>query len=174
MDTESKICVIGHKRNGKTEVAKILHDDFGLSFVDSSVRASEIFIYDKVKHKYGYKTPEECFEDRVNRRSEWFELIREYNKDDKARLAKEILSSCDVYAGMRSNEELEECLRIGLVKWVLWVHKPYSACEGSDSFNISKDLAHYVIVNDGSLDDLRRKVAIFMMYRNMVDNGLQL
>ena len=33
----------------------------------------------------------ECFEDRVNHRSEWFDLITNYNKEDRTRLTKEIL-----------------------------------------------------------------------------------
>jgi hypothetical protein len=80
---------------------------FGYNYKSSSLAASEIFIYDTLKDKYGYKTPEECFEDRVNHRAEWFDLICDYNKDDKARLAKEIMKSADIYVGMRSNEECE-------------------------------------------------------------------
>jgi hypothetical protein len=44
-----------------------------------------------LKVKYGYKTSEECFEDRVNHRSEWYDMICEYNLNDKAKLAKGIL-----------------------------------------------------------------------------------
>ena len=96
-----KLLIIGHQRHGKDTLAEILNEEFGLRFKSSSLSAAEIFIYDELKYKYEYKTPEECFEDRVNHRAEWYNMICDYNKDDKARLAKGILESADCYVGMR-------------------------------------------------------------------------
>jgi hypothetical protein len=96
---KTKLCVIGHCRHGKDSFAEILRDSIGLSFMSSSQAAADIFIYDELKDKCGYKTPEECFEDRMNHRTEWYRLICEYNKNDRTRLAKDILSRTDCYVG---------------------------------------------------------------------------
>ena len=94
---KNKVLIIGHARHGKDSMAEILNKEFGLKFESSSQSAANIFLYDMLKDKYGYKTPEECFEDRVNHRQEWYEAIVEYNKDDRAKLAKGILERSDCY-----------------------------------------------------------------------------
>src|SRR5690606_30083610 len=96
-----KLLVVGHMRHGKDTFAEILRDHYGLKFESSSQAAADIFIYEALKDKYGYKTSEECFEDRVNHRQEWYEMICEYNIEDRARLAKGILERADCYVGMR-------------------------------------------------------------------------
>jgi len=69
-----KLLIIGHARHGKDTLAELLRDTFELKFVSSSQAASDIFIFDELKDKYGYTTPEECFEDRVNHRAEWYDM----------------------------------------------------------------------------------------------------
>lgn len=96
-----KLLIIGHKRHGKDTLAEIFRDNFGMTFNSSSNAAAEIFIYDALKNKYGYKSFKECFYDRMNKRAEWYDLICEYNVKDKARLAKDILKDNDCYVGMR-------------------------------------------------------------------------
>jgi hypothetical protein len=77
-----KLLIIGHARHGKDSMAEILQENFGLKFKSSSEAAAEIFIYDVLKGKYSYKTPQECFKDRVNHRAEWHQLICEYIIND--------------------------------------------------------------------------------------------
>ena len=91
-----KLLIIGHARHGKDTVAEFLKELFGYTFKSSSVAASEIFLYDSLKAKYDYMDPIQCFEDRVNHRQEWHNLICDYNKEDKARLAKGILANSDM------------------------------------------------------------------------------
>ena len=79
-----KLLVCGHCRHGKDTLAELLNEHFGLKFKSSSLAAAEIFLYDALKDKYGYQTPEECFEDRMNHRPEWFEMICDFIKDDRA------------------------------------------------------------------------------------------
>lgn len=159
-------CVIGHMQHGKDTVAEMIRQHFGLEFQSSSQAAADIFIYDELKDKYGYKTPKECFEDRVNHRKEWYDLICNYNKHDKARLAKGILEKADMYVGMRSSAEIAECLNQALFTHVIGVYDPRKPHEPEDSFDIDlfKD-ADFIIPNGGDLWDLRQKV-----YR--VVNGL--
>lgn len=47
--------------------------------------------------KYGYKTSQECYLDRVNHRKEWYDLITKYNIHDMSRLCKLVLAKHDIY-----------------------------------------------------------------------------
>src|SRR5690606_32961825 len=146
-------------RNGKDTVAQLLTDLFGFTFQSSSVAASEIFLYDALKDKYHYTSPEECLEDRVNHRPEWHDLYCEYNKKDPARVAKEILKSADIYVGMRSDVEAQECLRQGIFDIVIGVYDPRKPLEPSNSFNIDLwKTSDIVISNAGTLKELKNKV----------------
>jgi dephospho-CoA kinase len=147
-----KLLVVGAARHGKDTFAEILSQEFGMTFESSSQAASDIFIYESLKGKYKYKTPEECFEDRMNHRQEWYELICEYNKYDKARLAKGILERTDCYVGMRDSSEIEECLRQNLFDIVIWVDAlKRLPMEDPSSFNIDKSCADIIVENNGTL-----------------------
>ena len=121
MKSNLKILIIGHARSGKDTVAEMIQENFGLNFKGSSVMAAEIFIFDELSKKYGYKTFEECFEDRVNHRAEWHDLICGYNKDDKSRLAKDIMKDNDMYVGMRDTKEAEKCIEDGVFDVIIGV-----------------------------------------------------
>lgn len=153
------LLVIGNATHGKNTFAEILRDEFGLKFISSSQAAADIFIYDELKEKYGYKTPEECFEDRVNHRGEWKTMICDYNKDDRAKLAKGILANSDCYVGMRDWEEIDECMRQGLFDLIIWVDASERLpLESEDSFNITKECAHIIVENNTDLESFREKV----------------
>lgn len=154
-----KLLIIGSARHGKDTFAEILSQEFGMTFESSSQAASDIFLYESLKDKYKYKTPEECFEDRMNHRQEWYELICEYNKEDKARLAKGILERTDCYVGMRDHVEIEECLNQGLFDIVIWVDSSKRlSMEDASSFNIDKSCADIVVENNDTLKDFFNKV----------------
>lgn len=154
-----KLLIIGHGRHGKDTVAGILKEEFGLTHLSSSEASSDIFIFDSLKDKYGYSSIEECFNDRANHRSEWYDLICDYNSSDPARLAKEIIKRADVYVGMRSQIELDACIKDELFDFVIGVHDPRKPLESSDSMSIDVDqYSDILIVNDRGLEDLRREV----------------
>jgi len=156
---EMKLCIIGAARWGKDSMAEILQEEFGLKFKSSSQASSEIFIYDALKEKYNYNTPEECFEDRVNHRVEWHDLICEYNKNDKARLAKKILKHADAYVGMRDSSEIKECIKQGLFNLIIWVDASKRLpLESKESFNIDISDADIIIDNNSSFEEFREKV----------------
>jgi len=157
-----KLLIIGHGRHGKDTMAEILHDEFGYSFKSSSEQAAEIFIYDVLKDKYGYTSFIECYQDRVNHRAEWYELIKEYNKDDRAKLAKQILERADCYVGMREREEILECVHQNIFDLIVWVDASGRLpLEDPDSFNIDISLADIIINNNSSLDEFKSKVIRF-------------
>jgi len=154
-----KLLVVGSARHGKDTFAEILSQEFDMTFESSSQAASDIFLYESLRGKYKYKTPQECFEDRMNHRQEWYELICEYNKDDKARLAKGILERTDCYVGMRDSVEIKECLKQKLFDIVIWVDASERLpMEDASSFNIDKSCADIVVENNDTLEDFFNKV----------------
>ena len=154
-----KLCIIGNMRHGKDSVAEMLQKQYGYTFESSSQAAARIFIYDKLKDLYGYTSPEQCFEDRVNHRKEWYDMICEYNLHDKAALARDIMLHSDIYVGMRSNEELEVCLSEGIFDLVIGVFDPRKPLESLESNNIDFwGKADIVIPNAGTLEDLGDRV----------------
>ena len=154
------ICVLGHCRHGKDSLAEIMNEVYGLTFKSSSQAAADIFLYDALKDKYGYTTSEECFEDRVNHRAEWKQLICDYNKEDRAKLAKGILEHSDCYVGMRDRDEIEECLRQEIFDLVIWVDASERLPEeDASSFNIDKSCADIIIENNGTFESFKAKVS---------------
>lgn len=154
-----KYLIIGHARHGKDTVAEILNKNFGMTFDSSSLAAAKIFIFDALKEKYGYENFGACFQDRGNKRKEWHDLIVEFNKDDKTRLAKEILKNNDIYVGMRSDAELKACLAEDLFELVIGVYNPRMPEEDKESFDIDFwNSCDFVIPNIGTLEDLEKKV----------------
>jgi hypothetical protein len=154
-----KLLIIGHQDHGKDTTAEIFKQLYGFSYRGSSIAASEIFLYDKLKRKYGYKSPEECYVDRVNHRVEWHDEIEAYNTPDKARLAKDILATNDIYVGMRNHKEIAECKKQGLFRLVIGVYDPRKPEEDKRSFPI--DLwkeSDFVIPNSTTKEDLRERV----------------
>lgn len=154
-----RLLILGSARHGKDTFAEILNEQFGYTFQSSSQSAADIFIYEELKDKYGYTNSVECFEDRVNHRTEWYNMICDYNKDDRARLAKEILKTSDCYVGMRDKEEIEACMEQELFHIIIWVdaskRKPL---EDSGSFNIDMSIADFIVENNGTLENFETKV----------------
>ncbi len=155
--SKPKILIIGSARHGKDFMAETLRDNFDFSFKSSSMAAAEIFIYDKLKNKYGYKSFEECFNDRVNRRAEWYDLIVEYNTPDKLRLAKHVLMTNDCYVGMRNFDEIEKSKE--LFDLVVWVDASGRLpVESKKSMTGVKWQSDIIIDNNGSQTDFKNRV----------------
>jgi dephospho-CoA kinase len=161
-EKQLKLLLVGASKWGKDTFAEILNEEFGLKYQSSSVAAARIFLFNQLKEKYGYETFEECFIDRHNHRAEWFNAISEYNKDDKARLAKEILKDSNVYVGMRNSEEIEECMKQGLFDLIIWVDASERLpMEDASSFNIDKTYADVIIENNTTYESFREKTIRF-------------
>ena len=157
---KNKFLIIGHARHGKDTLAELLNKEFGLKFASSSQAAADIFIFDELKEKYSYETSEQCFEDRVNHRAEWYDMICEYNKEDRAKLAKGILERTDCYVGMRDRGEITECVKQGLFDLIIWVDASERLpLESPDSFNIDKSCADIIIDNNGTFEQFKARVS---------------
>lgn len=129
----------------------------GMKFTSSSEFANEKVVFPELKDKYGYTTPEECFQDRVNHRKEWFDLICKYNEADHSRLTKELLQTSDIYVGMRNVKELQKSAH--LFDAVVWVDAlGRLPKEPLDSCNVGPVNATHKIDNNSTLEHLDRQV----------------
>lgn len=153
------ILIIGNARHGKDTAAEYFRDNYRVTFNSSSQAACDIFLFDALKDEHKYSTIDKCFEDRVNHRKLWHDLICEYNIDDKARLAKGIMEKNDCYVGMRSNEEAQTCIDQGIFDLVIWVDaSDRLPLEKKDSFDIDKSIADFIIDNNGTLQQFEHKL----------------
>jgi hypothetical protein len=101
-----KIFVIGHGRHGKDTVGEVIRDMTGLTFESSSMFCAEHVVTPWLE-KLGitYNSLEECYDDRINHRVEWYNAIRSFNQGDEARLSAAIFAEYDMYVGIRSRVE---------------------------------------------------------------------
>ena len=154
-----KLLIVGHKQHGKDTVAQILREEFGFKAEDSSRFALNTFLFDKLKDKHQYNTVEEAYADRHNNRKEWFKLIQEYNREDKTKLAREIMKNSDIYVGMRDKEEVKACMEQNVFSHIIAVVDPRKPVESNLSMTLDPlAVADAVIYNDGTHEELRVNV----------------
>jgi len=159
----SKILIMGYGRHGKDTVAEMLAQLLGVQFTSSSRAALEEVIYPVMQPAMGYTSLNECFEDRVNHRAEWYDLICNYNSKDPTRLARKVLERSSIYVGMRSATELQACKHANVFDHIVWVDasrrlppEPESSC------TVTPEMAHCVLNNNGTLEHLETQVRIWI------------
>lgn len=170
------IIVTGYGEHGKDTVCEMLEAIYGgLRYASSSRVACELFIYKELKDRFGYKSIEQCYEDRRNMREIWYRSIVRYNTPDKARLAKELFAKYNVYCGLRDREELNAIRDQGLARLVIWVDASSRlGTVESGSMNIDSSYADIVIENNHCLDALECKVRAlgsFLGYNKAIELG---
>ena len=154
-----KILIHGHARHGKDTLAEIWAEHYGFKYEGSSQAANRLFMFDKLAPVYGYATPEECFEDRVNHRKEWFDAIEAFNTPDAGRLAQHIVDSGNSYVGMRSFREFRaSVLKFDLIIWVDASDR--LPPEDESSFDIPRWAADIVIENNQGIDEFKCKALV--------------
>ena len=150
-----KILILGHARHGKDTVAKLLQQEMKLRFIPTSMYIAKHIIYPHFQSKY--KNVDECYEDRVNNRELWFNLINEYSKYDPSRLVKEILKCSDIYVGLRCKKQFNSVKHLFDV--IIWVsrHK-HAPKESISSCTVHKTDANILLNNNKTLRDLKYEV----------------
>ena len=163
MDGENrpKLLIIGHARHGKDTVAEILRNQYGLSFASSSHYVADRCIWPTWGQER-YDSFEDMFEDRVNHRELWSNLINAYNTPDKARTGREMIRNLDLdmYVGMRNADEFQACQDKNIFDVVIWVdgserHPP----EDNPKMTMTKEMAGIIINNNGTLEELKTNIA---------------
>lgn len=158
---KKKILILGFARHGKDTVAEILRDIFGYNFTSSS-----LFCAEKVCRPYlaergvTYGSIEECYEDRVNHRADWYNAIAAFNSQDPVALAKGILEIGNIYVGMRNSREYAVAKDFFDEIW--WVDASIRGLppENRDSMDIDFNPEEMRLIdNNGDLFNLRTQVA---------------
>ena len=157
--TSDNVIVFGHKEHGKDAVCEYLEHRYGVSFSGSSWYACKTFLFDQIKEEFGYATPEECYADRRNHRQLWYEAIRDYNKDDRAKMGKEIFCESTIYCGIRDREEFEALKDQGAFSAAIWIDSSKRLPpESSESMNLSIFDSDFIVDNNRVLADLHREL----------------
>jgi hypothetical protein len=163
-----KLLIIGHGRHGKDTVAEYLNTNFDLAFKSSSVHCAENVVYPALKDKYNYDSVHDCFADRHNHRSEWYDLISDYCKNDLARIGREIFEVSDIYCGLRNKREFHAIKNNGIVDYTIWVDRSdWLETEPKSSMSLEPWMADYIIDNNGTLEQLYRN--IYDLYQHLVE-----
>ena len=157
--TKPRIIIAGHARHGKDAACLYLEEKFGLTAISSSQFCCEKLIFPDLAPIYGYKSPEECFNDRGNHRDFWYQKIWDYNRDDPSRLGREIFKEYDIYCGIRHKDEFAAIRQAGLVDIVIWIDASERLpLEGEGSNSMSSELADLIITNNGTLEEFHEKL----------------
>ena len=158
MSDKLSIFICGQARHGKDTVAELLAPEY--KFASSSLFCAEKIVYPALKDKYGYNSIEECFNDRVNHRVDWFNLIADYNKYNLARLAEEIFKENDIYVGIRNINELITYKQSHPYTVIIYVNANVrlGPTETKESNTVTMGHADYIVYNDRTQDDLVREV----------------
>jgi|TARA_B100001094_G_scaffold9563_1_gene8545 hypothetical protein len=157
-----KLLVVGHGRHGKDTVCELL-EQYGYTFQSSSKFCSQLFIFDDLKDKYGYADEEECYTDRHNRRTEWYNMIHNYCSDDLARLGRNLFSEHDIYCGLRNKREFFAMQNEEIFDYAIWVDRSdHLPPESKDSMSIEQWMCNYTIDNNGDLQRLKKNVHVLM------------
>jgi len=163
-----KLLIIGPARHGKDTAAEYLRDRHGLSFISSSAFLAETVIRPALAGRgMFYDSLAACYADRVNHRALWRELIEDFNREDPARLAREILALADCYVGMRMARELWASR--ALFDAILWIDASGRGLppESRESMDITFDPAWMIRIDNGGpveamfaqLDDWVRSIS---------------
>ena len=170
--SKKKLFVLGSARHGKDTFADLLRQVIPeLSFMSSSLFVAERAVYPALKERYGYTSLAECYDDRVNHRAEWKDLISGYNNGDLSRLARELFSEHDIYVGLRCIRELTAARQLADLS--IWVDRSLVLPpELASSNTLTPQDCDIIVDNNGSLEDLAAKAERFgrVIYRQKHEN----
>lgn len=166
-----KLLVIGYARHGKDTVGALLAKIYGFRFTSSSWFCAQEVLWDA----WGcavYDSIEEMFEDRMNHRVLWMQMISAYNTPDKTKTARTMIErGFDMYVGMRRLDELMACREAKVFDHVIWVDRSKHMPPEIGSTDLRPEHADYILDNNGDLSDLEwniREMAAHLAYNNGV------
>jgi len=150
-----RLMVMGHSQHGKDTACIMLARELGVSWISSSLFSADRVVYPALKNTYKYQSVEDCFNDRHQHMTEWFELIEAYNTPDASRLSRELFAEHHIYCGLRNAEELKAAKMLGLYDLAIWVdgskRKP---AQPDTSCTVTAAMADIVLDNNGTEHDL--------------------
>ena len=151
--------IMGYSRHGKDTVCEILKDKYGFTFESSSYVAAKHVVFPVLRELIGYQTINECYADRHNHRALWYELIKAFNHNDPAALARLIFSEHRIYCGIRNIEEFRAAKEAGLFDYAIWVDRSeVLPSETTNSCTVTRQLADHVVNNNHELGFIEGEV----------------
>jgi hypothetical protein len=150
--------IVGYGRHGKDTACEYLRDRYGFTFESSSHFVAEKAVRPWLSVRgVTYETFDEMYADRVNRRSQWFDAISEYNANDEGKLGRELFAEYDIYCGNRRVEEFNKLK--GVYDFSIWIdaskrHPP----EDRSSITIAPADTDFIVSNNTSVADLHRRL----------------
>ena len=153
-----KVLILGKGRHGKDSFSELLTKELpNFTFTSSSWALAEL-IYEDIG-KSLYLNVRDCFEDRINCRDSWYMWVCNYNSEDKAKLAKEILSKSDCYVGMRALEEYKASKN--LFSFIFFVDASKRVSYVDETMKIPYDSKEMIkIDNNSDLENLKNQAKI--------------
>ena len=163
MKSHKNYIITGHAEHGKDTACEYLMDNFGISFKSSSRTACEIFVYDELKAKFGYKSIDECFNDRRSHRKLWGDMISSFcHRNGKHALGEIIFEQATIYNGIRKLDEILTLKEKGLVDLVIWIDASERLpLESIESMDITSEQADLIITNNGTKEEFLSKIHRF-------------
>jgi len=126
--------------------------------------ALRVFMFNKLQAVHGYMSRRQCYADRVNHRKEWYEGIKDFCKDDPAKLGRLLFEHNDVYNGCRNRREFNAMRDEELFDVVVWVDASKRLGESTDPYmELTEADADYTLDNNGT--PLQLKVAMTLLFR---------
>jgi hypothetical protein len=103
-----------------------------------------------------------AWENRHNDRMFWKAWCDAFRKEDPTIMSKMVLAHGDILVGTRGQIEFHETMKAKVVDHAVWVERPGVPPDPTVDFTKEEVLSYEgrasVLVNDGSIDDLRTKV----------------
>lgn len=154
-----RVAIIGPARHGKDTVADMLAAMYGLRFANASRLAAMRVIMPATGNKY--KTLEECYNERINNRVLWRDLLAAFNNEDETAFGCEIFSVSDIYCGVRRKAEMRALQEEGVVQFTVWVDAAERLNAEDETLELAAADADFVVKNNGTLEELTEKLALF-------------
>lgn len=156
------IMVMGHGRHGKGTFCQIAAKLFNLTSMGSSLYACNTFLFEQIRHQFGYATAEECFADRHRddaMRELWYKAIFGYNTPDRTRLGRGIFEIADIYDGVRDDQEFYALKDAGFIDLAIWIDaSERMPLEPATSIKVTANDADIIITNNTTEAEFEAKV----------------
>lgn len=154
--------VTGMSQHGKDTFCEYLYEKYNITFASSSYTACELFLYEKLKDEFGYKSIDECFEDRQNHQTRWYEEIKAFNTPNKDRLGKIIFNKANAYCGIRDDEEFAELIKNTDVDLIVWIDASLRVPpQSKSSMKLSSEIADHILKNNGTEAEFQESIDAF-------------
>ena len=159
-----KLNINGYARHGKDTVADIFCEEAGLKKLSASHIIAEAVMRETNLGPYG--SIEDCYEDRVNHRADWYNFVRSKSIDNPRYLVDLCLEGGDIFVGHRATYEFEQTKQI--FDATIWVDSSSRGLpkESITSCDLDYNNHDFIIDNGSSLAVTRNQIKMILRLIN--------